>query len=86
VTDPAAADIVLVVGTDRRVAGATANTYGNTTYVNPRRVVDIVTSFILKGQGEPFFSETERASLFRKSATKRCIDDFKNRLEEQAQP
>lgn len=37
-------------------------------------------------QQEPFFSETERANLFRKSATKRCVDDFRKRIEETPQP
>ena len=75
-------DIVLVVEVERNTHGATASSYGNTTTVNENTVTTITTSFILKGQKEPFFSEQERAALFRKSATQRGIDDLKKRLDE----
>jgi hypothetical protein len=54
-------------------------------YVTENRVYDVTTSFFIRAQQEPFFSETERASLLRKSATKRCVDDFRKRLEEISQ-
>ena len=82
VQNAADADMVLVVEVDNETHGVTANTYGSTTTVDDRQVVTITTSFILKGQTEPFFSEQERASPFRKSATQRGIDDLKKRIEE----
>ncbi len=80
--DASKADVVLVIGIQRKITGAVANTYGDSTYVNSNSVVDITAGFYLGQQTEPFFSETERASLFRKSATKRCIDDLRKRMEE----
>lgn len=82
IQSPADADMVLVVDVDKEIHGATANTYGSTTRVNEHTVVTITTAFILKGQTEPFFSEQERANLFRKSATQRGIDDLKSRIDE----
>lgn len=82
ISDPAKADIVLVVSFETNPLGATAQTYGNNTYVHENRAVDVTVGFFLSGNLEPFFSETERAVLFRKSATKRCVDDLKKRLEE----
>jgi len=81
---PPKADIILVIGIRQTSTGAAANTYGNSTYVNENTVVDITSGFYLGQQAEPFFSETERASLFRKSARKRCVDDLRKRLEETA--
>lgn len=85
ISDPAKADIVLVIGMQRTTTGATANTYGNSTYVNQNQVLDIQSGFYISQQAEPFFSESERASLFRKSATKRCVDDLQKRMEESEQ-
>lgn len=82
VADPTKADVVLIIGLSQHSTGATAQTYGDNTYIQQNRVVDITVSFFLNSQPEPFFSETERASLFRKSATKRCVDDFRKRIEE----
>jgi hypothetical protein len=82
VEDTSKADIVLVIEKSQHSVGASAYSYGNSTSVSEDRVLDVTTSFILNGSNEPFFSETERAMAFRKSATKRCIDDFRKRLEE----
>jgi hypothetical protein len=86
VSDPAKADMVLTVGVQVHSTGATANMYGGSTTVTENKVADITTSFYLNGQQEPFFSETERANIFRKSATKRCVDDFRKRIEETPKP
>lgn len=82
IQNAADADMVLVVEVNRETRGAIANTTGTTTTVDETEVVTITTAFILKGQTAPFFSEQERASLFRKSATQRGIDDLKKRIEE----
>jgi hypothetical protein len=82
VQDATKADMVLVIQIEKHSTGASAYSYGNSTSVAEQRVLDVTTSFILNGSQEPFFSETERAAPFRKSATKRCIDDFRKRLEE----
>ena len=83
VQNPDSADMVLVVEVNVHSVGATASNYGSTTTtVTENRVADITTAFILKGQKEPFFTETERANIFRKSATQRGIDDLKKRLDE----
>ncbi len=85
-SDPAKADIVLVIGESQRSVGATSQTYGYNTYTTVNRVDDITISFFLNSQPEPFFSETERVSIFRKSATKRCVDDFRKRIEKSEKP
>ena len=76
------ADMVLVIDVDRESRGATASTYGNNTTVTEVRATYLITSFILKGRKEPFFTEQERAALLRKSATQRGIDELKKRLDE----
>jgi hypothetical protein len=86
VIDPDKADVVMVVSMSSKKVGATGQTYGGNVYVTDRRVVDVTTAFLLHAEPEPFFSETERAVLFRRSATKRCVDDFRERLEETAKP
>lgn len=86
VTDPGKADIVLVIGVESHPVGATARTYGGVTRVTQTQATDVTTAFFLAGQQEPFFSEAERASLIGKSATKRCVDDFRKRLEEDNAP
>ena len=73
VQNPDDADVVLVVEVQKGSHGATASSYGNTTTVDENTVTTITTSFILRGQKEPFFSEQERAALFRKSATQRGL-------------
>ncbi|HEV8414188.1 MAG TPA: hypothetical protein VGQ49_11375 [Bryobacteraceae bacterium] len=84
VSDPAQGDLVMVVGLNSKTIGATGQSYGSTVQITQNRVYDVTTAFFLRAQQEPFFSETERASLFRKSVTKRCVDDFRKRLEELA--
>jgi hypothetical protein len=73
--------MVLVIDSGVHSVGATAHTYGNNTYMSDDNVLNVTVGFFLSGKQEPFFSETERAALFRKSATKRCIDDLQKRLE-----
>lgn len=86
VSDLGKANIILVVSSQEHSLGATAQTYGNNTYVRERSALDVTVGFFLPGHDEPFFSETERASLFQKSATKRCVDDLKKRIEETDHP
>ncbi len=86
VQDQKIADIVLLIEVEQHETAATAHTYEGTTRVSSSTVTHITTSFILKGQSEPFFSETERAALFRKSATQRGIDELRKQLEEKAKP
>lgn len=86
VQDPASADVVLVLTKTRYSTGASAYTTGSNTSITEDSVTDVTTSFILKGQTDPFFSETERASLLRKSATQRGIDELKKRLDEKPTP
>jgi hypothetical protein len=76
VSDPAKADMVLTVGVQVHSTGATANTYGGSTTVTENKVADITTSFYLNGQQEPFFSETERANIFRSIVREPCLSSM----------
>lgn len=76
------ADVVLVIEVEKESRGLNANTYGSNTTVTEVKSTYITTAFLLKGQKEPFFTERERANVFRKSATQRGIDDLKKRLDE----
>jgi hypothetical protein len=84
VPDVAQADVVMVVSVGSISTGATGHISGDDVYVTENRAYLVTTAFFLRTQQEPFFSETKRVALFRRSAAKRCIDDFRKRLGEAA--
>ena len=78
VQHPDEADIKLVISVASDNAGVVGS-HGN--------IVDISSNWVtvrlfLKGQDEPFYTTSAVIARLRKNATEKCIDNFRQRLEE----